>query len=90
MDSDNERNGNWIDRWGACKVCGGEIPHGHTENCDIYKLECSVRVASLLLHQVLHQRTGGVGLKVEDILIEQNEPLLLSCLKTLRANGIII
>lgn len=34
-----ERNGEWIDKWGACKVCDGEIPHGHSANCDIYKLE---------------------------------------------------
>ncbi len=31
------RDGNWMDEWGACRVCGGEIPHGHTENCDHYK-----------------------------------------------------
>lgn len=37
-----KRNGNWIDEWGACKVCDGEIPHGHTDNCDIYKLECEI------------------------------------------------
>lgn len=40
-----KRDGNWLDKWGACKVCGGEIPHGHTVNCDIYKLECEVRRA---------------------------------------------
>ncbi len=34
-----ERDGNWMDKWGACKVCGGEIPHGHSDNCDIHKLE---------------------------------------------------
>lgn len=33
------RNGNWIDKWGCCKVCNGEIPYGHTNDCDIYKLE---------------------------------------------------
>lgn len=32
-------NGNWIDAWGACKLCGGEIPYGHTDSCDIWKLE---------------------------------------------------
>lgn len=37
--SDTPRDGNWIDEWGACKVCDGEIPSGHTERCDIYKLE---------------------------------------------------
>jgi hypothetical protein len=39
----NVRDGDWIDRGGACKVCDGEIPHGHTNECDIYKLECQVR-----------------------------------------------
>ena len=38
-----ERDGNWVDKWGACKVCGGEIPYGHTENCDIWKLERAER-----------------------------------------------
>lgn len=33
------RDGDWMDECGACKVCDGEIPHGHTDNCDIYKLE---------------------------------------------------
>jgi DNA repair exonuclease SbcCD ATPase subunit len=31
------RDDNWIDQWGCCKVCDGEIPHGHTNSCDIYK-----------------------------------------------------
>ena len=34
-----DRNGDWIDQYGACKVCDGEIPYGHRENCDIYNLE---------------------------------------------------
>ncbi len=38
-----KRDGNWMDRWGACKVCGGEIPHGHMDDCDIYKLELAKR-----------------------------------------------
>jgi len=37
-----------------------------------------------LLHQVLHQRTGAMGLKVEDDLLRENEPLLLQCLKHTR------
>jgi len=39
----NERNGEWLDKYGACKVCDGEIPHGHTPNCDIYKLESEIQ-----------------------------------------------
>jgi hypothetical protein len=32
-------DGSWADKYGACRVCGGEIPHGHTNNCDIWKQE---------------------------------------------------
>jgi len=35
----DQPNGNWLDRWGSCRVCGGEIPHGHTNECDIFKME---------------------------------------------------
>lgn len=50
--SDN-RDGNWMDKYGACKVCGGEIPLGHSENCDVYKLELKVRRHETLLLRVL-------------------------------------
>lgn len=33
------RDGSWIDKWGSCRVCGGEIPHGHSHNCDYWMLE---------------------------------------------------
>ena len=29
----------WCDKWGSCKVCGGEIPEGHHPDCFIYKTE---------------------------------------------------
>lgn len=38
-----KRDGNWIDQWGACKVCDGELPAGHTNDCDVFKLEDKVR-----------------------------------------------
>ena len=44
-----ERNGNWMDEIGCCKVCNGEIPQGHTENCDIYKNEKEIRTLRLML-----------------------------------------
>lgn len=40
---DSERDGNWLDKWGCCKVCSDEIPDGHTNNCDIYKLELEIK-----------------------------------------------
>ena len=35
----DERNGCFVDSFWCCKVCDGEIPDGHLENCDIWKLE---------------------------------------------------
>jgi hypothetical protein len=29
----------WMDEFGACKICGGEIPYGHSDNCCIYKMQ---------------------------------------------------
>lgn len=60
-----DRDGNWLDEWGACKVCDGEIPHGHTNNCDIYKLECEIRRLRDALKTVLasahpHPMENGV------------------------------
>ncbi len=49
----NDRDGNWMDEWGACKVCGGEIPHGHANNCDIFKLERTITRYKMILIRVL-------------------------------------
>ena len=38
----------WIDEWGACKTCGGEIPYGHTPGCDFWQLEQRVSFLSNL------------------------------------------
>ena len=35
--------GSWMDDNGACKVCDGEIPYGHSENCDVYKMQCQIK-----------------------------------------------
>lgn len=53
-----DRDGNWIDQWGACKVCDGEIPHGHAERCDIYKLERKIAELTQLLEVTRHYRIG--------------------------------
>src|SRR5712664_3836054 len=41
----DERNGRRFDKWGACVCCDGEIPHGHFDNCDIYKMELELRAS---------------------------------------------
>lgn len=35
----DDRNGSFLDSMWCCKVCDGDIPDGHTNNCDIWKLE---------------------------------------------------
>lgn len=41
--SADRRNGKWLDDNWACRVCDGEIPYGHTPNCDIYKMELQAK-----------------------------------------------
>ena len=45
MKKRNQRDGNWLDNMGACRVCDGEIPDGHTDNCDVWKLEQKIEQA---------------------------------------------
>lgn len=33
----------WFDEDGACKLCQGEIPHGHALDCFIYKQETRIQ-----------------------------------------------
>jgi hypothetical protein len=43
--NDTKRDGNWLDSFGCCKVCDGQIPYGHAENCDIWKIEQKLAAA---------------------------------------------
>ena len=29
----------WADKWGACKICQGEIPYGHAKSCVILQMQ---------------------------------------------------
>ncbi len=40
-----------MDRHGACKVCDGEIPNGHTSDCEYHKLSMqNIRMKEALLN----------------------------------------
>ncbi len=41
--NNQENVADWCDRDGACKICGGEIPYGHQENCFIYEKEKEIK-----------------------------------------------
>lgn len=58
-----ERNGSFLDKWGACKVCDGEIPHGHAAHCDIYKLEQEIASLRTALATVTAERDALKGTK---------------------------
>lgn len=50
--SASRRDGNFLDKLGACKVCDGEIPYGHTDYCDIWKLEKELTQAKGLIREL--------------------------------------
>lgn len=52
-----ERNGSWMDEWGACKVCDGEIPHGHSDICDIYKRDMEYNTLRLANEELLRENS---------------------------------
>lgn len=44
MKPEEKYNGDWWDsETGSCKLCAGEIPHGHEANCYILKMEKEIR-----------------------------------------------
>ena len=48
----NIRDGHWLDPLGCCRVCDGEIPYGHTDNCDIYAMERKIKAATNLVEKM--------------------------------------
>lgn len=61
-----ERDGIWIDDMGACKVCDGEIPSGHDDNCDIFKLEKQARDQMDTIRN-LEAENGRLHTRVEEL-----------------------
>lgn len=45
-----------MDSMGACRVCDGEIPHGHTANCDYFKQEQRIRTLETQLTALQSER----------------------------------
>lgn len=61
-----KRDGNWLDEWGACKVCGGEIPHGHSTDCDLYNYKGEMRERELRLEIERLRNAGEEALRHND------------------------
>lgn len=55
-----DRDGNWIDKWGSCRVCDGEIPYGHGVNCDIYRLEVKICIMKAALNKLSTLGNGEI------------------------------
>lgn len=49
-------DGNWLDEFGACKICNGEIPQGPMNHCDLWKLERELAIAKHALEQIVQKR----------------------------------
>lgn len=67
------RDGKWMDKWGACKVCDGEIPNGHTNDCDIWKLEQQVRTLKMERADLKFQRDALLEMTWLDLPAEPHE-----------------
>lgn len=60
----NIRDGKWQDESGACRVCNGVLPEGHTPECDYYKATSELlRLNQQLLSQVMTIDRMRVALK---------------------------
>jgi hypothetical protein len=46
------RDGKWLDQRGCCRVCDGEIPFGHTTECELGKLQAENRALREALRRV--------------------------------------
>lgn len=66
-----KRDGKWLDNWGACKICGGEILNGHTNDCDILKLELESRQLRAEVEQAkeAHRLQAANYAKLHDAII---------------------
>ena len=63
----DERNGHFLDSLWCCKVCDGEIPDGHTDDCDIWKLDKK--------HRDFLANEYSAALTERDALAAENERL---------------
>jgi hypothetical protein len=65
-----KRDGDWMDEFGCCKLCDGEVPNGHTENCYIWKLEQQITALKKPTQTLTHgcmACEGSGSLMVEDL-----------------------
>jgi len=46
----------WVDEMGACKVCQGEVPHGHHADCDILKMETEIKDLKAIIVSLEEER----------------------------------
>lgn len=65
----------WMDSYGCCKICGGEIPYGHQNDCYVYAQEQEVErlkqeIEWQELKEKLHVRLIAAG---NDGLAERGE-----------------
>lgn len=76
----NERNGCFLDAQWFCKVCDGEIPNGHTNDCDIWKLEknhadfiANEHRAVLTDRGYLHAQVEALRANLDALIVQRDE-----------------
>lgn len=59
MGGDDKDVSDWMDSYGCCKICGGEIPYGHQENCVIYSYEKRIKELEKWNAEMVEKAAGG-------------------------------
>lgn len=57
----DQYNGDWFGKFGECKLCGGDIPHGHSDNCHIWKTDEEARSLRTQITQLTAERDEAVS-----------------------------
>jgi len=74
------RNGKWIDKFGACVCCDGEIPHGHFEDCDLYKAQQKLESQKKEIIEWKRKFSAAHELfRAQEKEIDRRENLLAAC-----------
>ena len=73
MGGNDKDPSDWMDSHGACKICGGEIPHGHAGNCIILTMEKKIKDLEKSLNEEI---TESACLTVDKEVLEAENAFL--------------
>jgi hypothetical protein len=61
------KRNDWMDQFGCCKVCHGEIPTGHADDCDYWLMEQRARRAEAAMLSPLDAQNAALRARVAEL-----------------------